>query len=165
MSCPRNKEFMLHYHKHHQDLSNFCRSLERDPEQAKELMSETVSRAFVGFEKLKDPAKFKSFIFSIASNVLKETIRKKNRRLPFGNFLQKGNTSQAEDYTVQQILSLIPPKYAEVFVLFEIVDMPLNEISKVLGTNLSTVKTRLSRARKKLEELLQSEFSQYITHF
>ena len=43
--------------------------------------------------------------------------------------------------------------------------MPLAEIAKTLDTNLSTVKTRLGRARAALKELLASEFNQHITNY
>mgnify|MGYP006075695413 FL=1 len=167
MTKAKNNEFMQLYEEYHQDLSHFCRSLEHDTEDAKELMSETISRAFRGFSRLKDTSKFKSYLFGIASNTLKETIRKKSRVAPEPNVISINNSerSRAESHTVNQILNQIPTKQAEVFILFEIADMPLAEIAKTLDTNLSTVKTRLGRARAALKELLASEFNQHITNY
>jgi RNA polymerase sigma-70 factor (ECF subfamily) len=130
-------------------------------------MSETISRAFAGFEKLKDRTKFKSFLFGIASNTLKEIIRKKSRPLPEAKIISLHNseTKEAEKHTINQIMAQIPEKQAEVFILFEIVDMSLADIADTLDTNLSTVKTRLSRAREALATLLNDEFKQHITNY
>ncbi|PCJ64167.1 MAG: hypothetical protein COA58_14385 [Bacteroidetes bacterium] len=167
MTTAKNNEFMLLYTQHHSDLSNFCRSLEHDVEDAKELMSETVSRAFVGFTRLKDKSKFKSYLFGIASNTLKEFIRKKSRPLPETKVISLHHTEvdRIENHSVNQIMCQIPAKQAEVFVLFEIVDMSLTDIANSLNTNLSTVKTRLSRARVSLANLLEEEFKQHITNY
>jgi len=167
MTKAKNREFMQLYEMHHKALSNFCRSLEHDTEDAKELMSETISRAFTRFHSLKDKSKFKSFLFGIASNTLKEIIRKKSRPLPESKVINMHGkeTSEAENHTINQIMAQIPAKQAEVFVLYEIVDMSLNDIAKMLNSNLSTVKTRLSRARVALAELLNDEFQQHITNY
>ena len=167
MTKAKNKEFMQLYEAYHKELSHFCRSLEDDPEDAKELMSETICRAFTGFEKLKDPTKFKSFLFGIASNTLKEFIRKKYRTIQprIATLGYSISTDAAENHTLNQIMAQIPTKQAEVFVLFEIVDMSLADIAKTLETNLSTVKTRLRRAREALAALLNDEFKQHITNY
>lgn len=166
MTKAKNIEFMQYYEQYHLDLSHFCNSLERNRENAKELMSETISRAFEGFNRLEDKSKFKSYLFGIAANTLKETIRKKNRTLPETRVVSiSKSTSKSEEYAVNLILKEIPEKQAEVFVLFEIADISLVDISETLGVNISTVKTRLSRARMALRSLLQDEFNQHIKHY
>ena len=47
--------------------------------------------------------------------------------------------------------------------LFYYEDMPEREIAKVLGVPLGTVKSRLSRARKQLKEMLCDEEGSYGT--
>ena len=165
MTGLKNKEFMQLYESYHKDLSNFCNSLNYDRHEAKELMSETIVRALEGFDKLKKKSSFKSYLFSIAINIRKENLRKKNRVIPMRGLVQKGDTQRAEDYTIKQILAQLPQEQAEVFLLFEIVDMSLTEIAETLDSNLSTAKTRQSRARKKLKELLATEFNQHISNF
>lgn len=167
MTKAKNRNFMQLYEACHKELSQYCRSLEHDPEDAKELMSETISRAYNGFHRLDDRTKFKSFLFGIASNTLKEFIRKKSRsikpRLSSMGYVESNEI--AENHTINQILAQIPAKQAEVFVLFEIADMSLADIAKTLDINLSTVKTRLSRAREALALLLKDEFKRHITNY
>ena len=53
----------------------------------------------------------------------------------------------------QAVLSL-PERYRIVLVLFYYEELPVKEIAALLGLEVSAVTTRLSRARKKLKEVL-----------
>jgi RNA polymerase sigma factor (sigma-70 family) len=58
----------------------------------------------------------------------------------------------------QLALLALPPRYQAVLSLYYLEDMSLAEISTVLGCRLGTVKSRLSRGREALRQLLvQSE--------
>ena len=60
-------------------------------------------------------------------------------------------------YVFKKILNQLPENQREIFVLFEINDLSLNEISEIENIPLSTVKTRLSRAREALAEIYKDE--------
>ncbi len=157
-------EFMELYKLHHQALSNYCLVLVNNVDDAKDLMSEAVLACITNFEKLKDHSKFKFYLFGIASNLLKRKIYKSGL---FDKFKQKQivNPSVAkadvlhktELYVFKKILNQLPENQREIFVLFEINDLSLNEISEIENIPLSTVKTRLSRAREALAEIYKDE--------
>lgn len=65
------------------------------------------------------------------------------------------NSMQSDLYNV--VMSL-PKKDRTVIHLFYYEDMSIKEISSILKSTESTVKTRLSRARKKLKEMLGDEW-------
>lgn len=52
----------------------------------------------------------------------------------------------------------LPQKYRAVIHLFYYEDMSIEEISKALGTNQSTVKSQLSRGRKMLKNMLEGGY-------
>lgn len=52
----------------------------------------------------------------------------------------------------------LPQKYRAVIHLFYYEDMSIEEISKALGTNQSTVKSQLSRGRKMLKSMLEGGY-------
>lgn len=52
----------------------------------------------------------------------------------------------------------LPQKYRTIIHLFYYEGLKITEIGKVLKLNESTVKTRLSRARNKLKELMKGGF-------
>lgn len=154
------------YEKHHIDLSRFCSSLISPSEAAKDVMGETLLRAFQNMDKLQQPDKFKSYLFAIASNVCKEFLRKYTHSShPLKENINPCSENFGEQNSVQRILSFIPPKQAEVFMMYEVLDYSLETISDILNIPISTVKTRLRRARLQLESLLSDEFKKNITHF
>lgn len=154
------------YEAHHQDLSRFCSSLIWDKDKAKDVMSETILRAYQNFEKVESAEKFKSYLFAIAANVHREYKRKYPNAVELD--AESSSTIEmkfGEQHAIQKILALLPPKQAEVFTMYEVLDQSLETIADTLDTNISTVKTRLRRARQQLEKILSSEFKQHITHF
>jgi len=65
--------------------------------------------------------------------------------------LQIQQASQAE---VRQGLESLPPEFREVLVLREMEEMSYQQIAQVTGVPMGTVMSRLSRARRRLQEVL-----------
>ena len=59
--------------------------------------------------------------------------------------------------SVLDAVERLPEKYGVVIHLFYFEDMPISQISRVLGTKESTIKSQLSRARTMLKPLLGEE--------
>ncbi len=142
-------------------------SLERNPDQARDLMGDVILRAYERFDKLNDHTKFKSFLFSIAVNVRRELYRKKLNNEKYLESISEQNTTPiyGEDTRVYEVIHNLSKEQAEVFILFEMSDISLKDISIMTNTNISTVKTRLSRARNNLRKMLTQEFKKHITTF
>ncbi|MFM9944157.1 MAG: RNA polymerase sigma factor [Bacteroidia bacterium] len=156
-------EFMELYKLHHTALSNYCRVLINNTDDAKDLMSESILACLNNFEKLKDRSKFKFYLFGIASRLLKRKIYKsglfngyKQKQL-VNNYAKADILDRTELYVFKKMLNRLPENQREIFVLFEINDLSLNEISEIENIPLSTVKTRLSRARQALAEIYKDE--------
>ncbi|MEO8102060.1 MAG: RNA polymerase sigma factor [Betaproteobacteria bacterium] len=66
------------------------------------------------------------------------------------------DTEQAE--AVWRALQKLAPHYRDVVILYEMHDLSYVEIAQICHIDLGTVRSRLSRARAKLVELLQPEF-------
>ena len=56
--------------------------------------------------------------------------------------------------TLERAVAALPPSFRTVFVLREVEGMSVEETSEALGIPAATVKTRLLRARRKLQEAL-----------
>jgi len=63
-----------------------------------------------------------------------------------------------ERHDVYYAVMELPVKYRTIVHLFYYEGLKINEISRALHINESTVKTRLSRARQKLKELMEGGF-------
>ncbi|HEV2751607.1 MAG TPA: sigma-70 family RNA polymerase sigma factor [Gemmatimonadales bacterium] len=62
--------------------------------------------------------------------------------------------AQSERATLRRAIDDLPPEFREVIVLRELEGMSYKEISDVAGVPVGTVMSRLSRARRRLEEAL-----------
>ncbi len=59
------------------------------------------------------------------------------------------------DNTVLEAVLGLPPKYKEIILLYYYQALPLKDIGQMLNQNISTLSTRLKRARQKLKEQLE----------
>ncbi len=163
MGNSKQKQFLELYTPVHEALCRFCRAVAGNKEDAEDLINDTVLASFESMDKLKDTRVFKSYIFSIASNLNKMRFRRSRYRAEFDEKeLTKiadfsANPEHVADFKIvyEKMLAL-PPKVAEALVLFHISDFPLEEIHKIQGGSLSGVKLRLKRGREKLLESLNT---------
>ena len=68
--------------------------------------------------------------------------------------------AQQQAETVRQALQRLAPHYRDVVILYEMHDLSYVEIAQVCNIDLGTVRSRLSRGRAKLAELLQKDFAE-----
>lgn len=90
-------------------------------------------------------------------NLLKRAFRKNT--VSFDNFSETYffETENYEDL-FNAVMSL-PPKMRTVIHLYYYEDMPISEISKMLGAKESAVKTRLHRAREQIKNILGDDWN------
>lgn len=63
----------------------------------------------------------------------------------------------AEDNNIIAVVKTLPQKYRVVIHLFYYEELSVDEIARILALKPSNVRTQLTRARKKLGELLKEE--------
>lgn len=68
-----------------------------------------------------------------------------------------GNEEKSRDRDIIEVVKALPQKYRVVIHLFYYEQMKAEEIARTLGIKASTVRTRLTRARKKLSEMLKED--------
>jgi len=123
-------------------------------------MNDAILVALENFDKIKDKGAFKSYIFSIASNLNKMRFRKSKFKAHFnekeiGQIIDKSSNAEYETEfrIIYEKMLALPTKISETLILFHISDLSLEEIQKIQGGSLSGVKLRLMRGR---EQLLKS---------
>jgi len=134
-----------------------------------DLVNDTFTLAWKYRNTLKDKDKVKSWIFSIAKNVLVGYKREFARRRRKEITLDEYNEDMVEapmveddpyDEDVNLVLDLVnklPSKYKDVFILFYVDQKSISEISEVLGISEENCKVRLFRARKRMMDILGKE--------
>lgn len=132
-----------------------------------DLIQETFIRCLEGRERLRDAAKFRSFLFGIAYNRLKkhyERGRLDGERIDYGSHsavdLAPGVRTMmckgAEQTLLLTALRSIPVEHQVVLEMFYWESMTSAAIAESLGEPHGTVRTRIRRARQLLQEQLES---------
>ena len=160
MDTQNKIEFITLYEPVHNQLSKFCRAISGNSEDGEDLLQDTILNSLEGFNKIKDKKVFKSYLFSVASNLQKMKLRRLKFKAKFNDteINQIVDFGQNQEYLTdfkivyEKILSL-PERMAETLILYQ----SLEEIQKIQGGSLSGVKLRLKRGREKLLSLLNTK--------
>ena len=153
--------FLELYEPIHTQFYRYCEVMVKNNELAKDLQSDVILAAYESFGSLRNPASFKFFLFGIAKNIFRKSLK---RNKVHKKYEMSNNEPQAHDSASMEMnvdirllydkLDMLPVKQKEALILFEISGFSLKEIKDIQGGSLSGVKLRLSRGRQKLKELL-----------
>ncbi len=140
------------------------------PDLAEELASQTFLVAFDQRARY-DPSfsKARPWLFGIASNLLRRQRREERRQLkayartgidPLGDALEGAEARlDAADMRreLAAALAKLPAEELDVLLLYAWAELSYAEMAQALGTPIGTVRSRLSRARRRVRELLEPE--------
>jgi RNA polymerase sigma-70 factor (ECF subfamily) len=143
-----------------------CFFANKVPSGVRDLVQETFRHCLEGTTRIKDPDKFRSYLFSIAFNVMRGHIRSRMRR---GTEIDVDEVSveavmpgacsvlvqHEQQRLLLEALRRIPWTYQTILELDYWESMTMTEIAEVLDIPEGTVKSRLSRAREKLRETME----------
>jgi RNA polymerase sigma-70 factor (ECF subfamily) len=132
-----------------------------------DLTQEALLRMTRGLSKLKDPKNFKSWLNRIITNLFYDELRKQKRKpdtVPIDETLnltdkkckphEKCMSTELEKIIKGAILAL-PENFRIAIVLREMQGLSYEEIAKATNSAVGTVKSRIARAREKLQEGLK----------
>jgi RNA polymerase sigma-70 factor, ECF subfamily len=165
LTLDKREHFMLLYEPVHERLNRFVHSMVWNREDARDVIADTVLKAYENFEKLEKEESFLYWLFGIASNLAKH----RSRRMKFWTRYEEHHENNLVDNSydvyrkfeiesLYKAMSKLPEKQREAISLFEISGFSLAEIQQMQGGSLSGVKSRLVRARQELARLLEKEF-------
>lgn len=155
------------YQKHGSDILAYFRVRIPYNEDAEDLLQETFVKAIHASHTISDLGKIRSFLFSIAHNLLLNRLRARNRRAaesglhtPENLAAQKESSPEHHHYMnafrtrLSLFLKELPPKLHQAFELGILQQEPYSEIARKTGWTLATVKINVYRARQKAIERL-----------
>lgn len=119
-------------------------------EDAEDILQETYLSAFQNFNHLKDEAYFKSWLISIAKNKCNDYYRKNKIDIDGGIDLNMlvGKSGVGERLELLEIINSLDDNYKEMLNMYYFIGYSQEEISKLLGIPIGTVKSRLHTARR-----------------
>lgn len=163
MDTPPDKRtaFMAAYQGCHASFARYCSALAHGRMDAEDLMQDVLLSAFHHFERIEKPEELLHYLLRAARNrsisvwrVQRRTADVEERQL---SRLQARGVSADTLVDVQLLyraLDKLPLDQREALLLFEVTGLPMAEIAVVQNCSEGAVKTRVSRARSALRELL-----------
>ena len=149
-------------------LFSFILRMVKDPTLAEELTQETLIRVYIHAAKYREIAKFSTWVFTIATNLVRNKMRQRSRRprvislnpAPDDDEMPVDPPDMAADPSedihreelanlINEATSRIPEKYRIPFLLREVDQLSYEEIQQVTGLKLGTVRSRINRARNR----------------
>jgi len=135
---------------------------------AEDAAQETFFAAYRSLKSFRGGA-FRGWLLRIASNQCYDQLRQRQRRptdileddapVVDPEPLPEHVVLSAETVAVlEQAIAQLPPEQRLCVLLIDVQGLDYDEASQAMGVNLGTVKSRLSRARARLRELLGPEF-------
>lgn len=150
-----------------------------------DLSQEVFIRVFRGVSNLRNPKIFKSWLNQIILNLFYDELRKRPRTLRTISIDQSFEEDGGESEYIREIkdggfrpdeissnnetsaiirdaMAQLPEQFRTAIILRELQGLQYEEIAEMLGCALGTVKSRLWRARDRLQALLQHHFPDII---
>lgn len=132
---------------------------------AEEVTQEAFLAAWKGLPAFRGESKFSSWLYQLTSNAAIDFLRREKRHrgaTPIEeevDLAAPGTPQQAAEEAelreaLQQALDALTPEHRQVFLLRQMQQMSYEEIGRLLGLESGTVKSRLSRAKKQLRQIL-----------
>ena len=140
---------------------------------AEDLLQETLLRASRGLAGFAGRSSLKTWLYSIASNVVVDHLRQPVRQqkivaIEEAADLEDGSVALDErvvvdemSVCVREVIDSLPPDYRTALILHDIEGMDGAQTAEVLGISLGATKVRIHRARARLKEALQSSCGFY----
>ncbi len=146
-----------------------------------DLAQEVWIRVYRNINRLNEPLKFRGWLSRIATNLFYDELRKRKRvnnpisldaprRVEDGEIdwdIESDYPSPDENLTtrefydqLQTAIADLPDAFRTTIILREIEGMAYEEIAEITGVSLGTVKSRIARARAKLQSVLQNYFDE-----
>jgi RNA polymerase sigma factor (sigma-70 family) len=158
-------DFQALYQKYAQDLFRFALYLTGNRAEAEDIVSETFVRAWTAPGQIRQPT-VKAYLLTIARNCYRQGLRRSTRMSSlsgdeerFADPRQAPHDSaeqRAEVASVMNDLQQLPELDRSALLMAAVEEMPYEQIALTLGLSLGAVKTKIHRARLKLEQARQS---------
>ena|SRR5579883_2404329 len=144
-----------------------------------DLAQEVFIRVWRSINNLRNPSSFRGWLTQIVTNLFYDELRRRPRRVPTVS-MDEGLDSDAEEgesatrdipdvsmlpdekvlnrelsEVIREAMAKLPEQFRTAIVLREVEGLSYEEIAILTKTEMGTVKSRIARARTKLQELLQ----------
>ena len=158
---------------HKNDLYNYALAIARNSDDAQDLVQETYFKAYKNYHQFEGGTNSKAWMFMILKNTFINNYRKLKREPSkvdydeIEDIYENIKSEQSKDNNLDldlynnlfdddlsSALAKLPEKMKEVFLLCDLEGYSYEEISEIVDIPIGTVRSRLHRARKLLQDEL-----------
>lgn len=142
--------------------------------EAEDLLQETLIKAYMAFEQFSPGSNFRAWVLRIMANTHISRFRHTQRTPPTVSMEdlsavstrpfdpacpEQGPAQQALEFTLSEepgeALAALPEEFRVAVILSDVFELSYREIAELLGVPLGTVRSRIFRGRKLLQEALR----------
>ncbi|MGB7055728.1 MAG: RNA polymerase sigma factor [bacterium] len=131
---------------------------------AEDITFDAFIKCFNALPRFDTSKSFLTWLFTITHNVTMDYFRKNKQEYEYFDERHASNENLAQDYArkrkmerIDSALLKLPPIDRELVILFHKEEYSYQEISEIVGIPVTTIKTRLHRARKRLRALVHDK--------
>ena len=177
MKCRKGdtSAFELLVRRYQNPLINYIHRFINDYHRAEDLSQETFLRVFKSASRYKPTASFKSWLYTIATNLCRNEIRNRSRRntCSFEELVKEGEDvyhteimrdtrylpdvlleKKEQRQIIRKTLAQLPDNQRIALTLVTYQDLRYEEVAEILGCSVGAVKALIHRARQKMKKLL-----------
>ena len=157
-------------------LTNYVYRFLGDRDVCTDIVQDTMIKFYLHKDSYKSFAKFSTWIYTIAGNLARNELKRRKRRTIFSlntddeerkvqiedtSFVspERAADSEMKGEIIQKALLKVKPVYREVVILRDIDGLSYEEIAEITDLSIGTVKSRINRGRKHLQNLLKNIYS------
>ena len=180
-----HKAFEQLMEEHFKKIYNIAYRMTGNPDDASDMTQEVMIKLFRNIGSFKGDSKFSTWVYRVATNTCLDELKKGRRHshTSLNTEYDTGNgeiTYEVEDTSptpeemtekkelrsmVADAVQRLSPGHRAAIILRDIKGFSYDEIAKILNCSEGTVKSRISRARASLKEVLEKDFGFGGTYF
>lgn len=142
-------------------IFSYVYRLVRNYHDAEDITSETFIKCFRALNSFDPARRFSTWLFTIAHNKTMDFFRRSKQEYEYLDERHAAPDDFVEEYErkrklerIDACLVRLPPRDRELIILFHKEEHTYQEISEITGLPITMIKTRLHRARKKLQTMV-----------
>lgn len=166
--------FGILYNRYSDKVYRKCLSFVRDKEIAQDMVQDVLLKVFTQLSKFKGNSRFSTWLYAVTYNYCVEYYRKNNRYtkvdIQEGPDLSESDDSEekellaARSHQLKEALDLIPPEEKMILLSKYQDGASIKELMMQLEISESAVKMRLSRARKRIKQIIDEAEKRELKH-
>lgn len=153
-----NKAFMDLLRIYEKDMYLLAKYMVKDEELIKDVVQDTILKVYERIEYLKNDDSFKSWLLKILGNKCRDILKKDKNIIYLDVQIEEGYRDKGYDeIEIKNCIAKLNESQREIITLYYFNELTYKEISEIMNIPEGTVKSKLSRAKEHLGNIINEE--------